>query len=62
MNDDISDVDLSGGSLAPEEHYSLMTILHSVLAIEARTNHLLHRLNDEGKITKNYRESVNTNG
>src|SRR5574341_1936987 len=50
--------ELKGGTLLFEEHYSLMTILHLALAIEARTNHLLFELKEKGAINIDLRESI----
>lgn len=55
---DISDIPLEGDTLSPEAHYSLMTILHIAHAIEARTNHYLHELKEQGSITKKEREAL----
>jgi hypothetical protein len=49
---------MKGGILPSEKHYSLMTILHLALAIEARSNHLIHELNDEEIINKKLRDAV----
>ena len=42
--------ELEGGTLPVEKHYALMTILHLALAIDARTNHLLHELKEKEMI------------
>lgn len=55
---DISDIPLEGNTLSPEAHYSLMTILHIAHAIEARTNHYLHELEETGKVTKKERDAL----
>jgi hypothetical protein len=57
-NTDIPSVSLEGGTLYEEEHYIIMTIIHSVLAAEARTNHLLHDLKDEDIIDERLRDVV----
>jgi hypothetical protein len=49
---------LEGGLLPPEKHYALMTVLHLALAIEARSNHLLHELKEEEVINKKLRDAV----
>ena len=54
----ISDIPLEGDTLSPEDHYSLMTILHIALAIEARTNHYLHELEEREKVTRSERDAL----
>lgn len=57
-NTDFPPVSLERGTLSEEEHYIIMTIIHSVLAAEARANHLLHELKEEGIIDKRLRDVV----
>ncbi len=51
-------VSLAGGTLSKEEHYIMMTIIHSVLAAEARANHLLHDLKEKGLINERLRNVI----
>lgn len=55
---DYPPLELDGGVLSTTEHYSLMTVLTAVLAIEARANHLIHELHDEGRINKSLRDAA----
>ena len=57
-NNKFSTITLAGGTLSAEEHYIIMTIIHSVLAVEARVNHLLHELKEEGSINETLRNTV----
>jgi hypothetical protein len=55
---DISDIPLEGDTLSPEDHYSLMAVLHIAVAIEARTNHYLHELEEKGMVTRKERDAL----
>lgn len=57
-NMDFPPVSLEGGTLNEEEHYIIMTIIHSVLAAEARANHLLHEQKEEDIIDERLRDVV----
>jgi len=57
-DDEISTITLAGGRLSAEEHYIIMTIIHSVLAVDARANHLLHELEEKRSINKTLRNAV----
>lgn len=47
-----NEIELEGETLSSEKHHSVMTISLLALVFEARTNHLLHRLKEEGDITE----------
>jgi hypothetical protein len=49
---------LEGETLTLEQHYSLMTMVHLTLAVEARANHLLHELAEKGIISKTKRDEI----
>lgn len=49
-NDDPSYFTLKGGTLPAKEYYIMMTVIHSALSIEARTNHLLQELREKNEI------------
>ena len=49
---------LKGGKLSAEQQSSLAVLTFATLAIEARTNHLIDELREEGKITDNEAEAA----
>lgn len=49
---------LKGGALPYEKHHVLALLLLCNLAIEARANHLIHELQERGKITEKVAEAA----